>query len=120
MRTSGWKSVLFALTFALICTPAFAQAGGSGISLSGTVVDKDGGVIPGATVVVKNKATGETQTLVTNSEGAYAIPGMVAGTYTVTVSLQGFKTWCTTMCACRPRHRTRSRPRCRSASSARR
>jgi len=83
---------LLTLIFALICSPAFAQGGGSGISLSGTVVDKDGGVIPGATVVVKNKATNETLTLVTNREGTYAIPGMAAGTYTVTVSLQGFKT----------------------------
>jgi len=81
-----------ALCFALICTPAFAQGGGSAVSLSGTVVDKDGGVIPGVSVVVKNKATGESITVVTNSEGSFTIPSMAAGTYTVTVSLQGFKT----------------------------
>jgi hypothetical protein len=78
--------------FALICTPAFAQGGGSAAMLSGTVVDKDGGVVPGATIVVKNKATGDSQTVVSNAQGAYSVPALSAGVYTVTVSLSGFKT----------------------------
>jgi hypothetical protein len=77
---------------ALASTPAFGQATASS-SLSGLAVDADGGVIPGATVVVKNNATGVTQTVVTNSAGKFAIPSLDAGTYTVTVSLTGFKTY---------------------------
>jgi carboxypeptidase family protein/TonB-dependent receptor-like protein len=92
MRTRTWKSVFFALAFVLTCTPAFAQGGGSTASLSGTVMDKDGGVVPGATVVIKNKATGESQNVVTNAQGAFSVPALSAGTYSVTVSLTGFKT----------------------------
>ena len=49
---------MLACVFALgVSTLAFAQ-GGATSSLSGVVVDSGGGVIPGATVVVKNNATG--------------------------------------------------------------
>jgi hypothetical protein len=73
-------------------TSAFAQAGGGTATLNGVVVDKDGGVIPGASVVIKNKATQAQITLVTNNAGEYAAPGISIGTYSVTVSLNGFKT----------------------------
>jgi hypothetical protein len=49
-------------------------------------------VIPGATVVVKSDATGTTYQAVTSSSGAYNVPSLPAGVYTVTISLQGFKT----------------------------
>jgi hypothetical protein len=71
---------------------AFAQ-GGAASSISGVVLDAGGGVVPGADVVVKHNATGVTQTSVSNSEGAFSFPGLAIGTYTVTVSLQGFKTF---------------------------
>jgi hypothetical protein len=70
---------------------AFAQGAASTTSLSGTVKDRDGGVIPGATVVIKNNATGVLQTLVTNGEGVYSAPSMDVGTYTVTIEMSGFK-----------------------------
>jgi len=81
-----------AVMCASICTSAFAQGGAVTGSLSGLVVDKDGGVIPGATVEIKNNATSEKTMLVTNSAGVFTAPALNAGTYTVTVSLQGFKT----------------------------
>ena len=68
---------------------AFAQAGQS---LSGVVVDGDGGVIPGASVAVRNNATGESFEAVTNEAGAFSVPAIAVGTYTVTITLQGFKT----------------------------
>jgi hypothetical protein len=82
-----------ALVFALMASPVFAQGGSSSATLSGVVVDKDGGLIPGATVVVTNAATGEKlPTVVTNDKGAYSFPGLSIGTYKVTVTLSGFKT----------------------------
>ena len=61
-------------------------------SLSGTVADTSGAVLPGADVVAKADETGTTFTAVTNERGLFHIPGMPIGRYTVTVSLQGFKT----------------------------
>ena len=86
------RSVIFLLLALLVATPAFAQGGGTAASLTGSVVDPEGGVIPGATVEVKNNATGVTERLTTNASGAFSVPALNPGTYTVTVSLQGFKT----------------------------
>ncbi len=72
--------------------PAFAQGGGTSTSLSGTVTDSSGGVIPGAAVVVKNNATASEYTAASNESGNFTVPSIEPGTYTVTVSLMGFKT----------------------------
>jgi hypothetical protein len=70
---------------------AFAQ-GSAASSLSGTVTDSSGAVIPGASVVAKHNATGVAYNTVTNDAGAFSLPALSTGAYTVTVSLQGFKT----------------------------
>jgi hypothetical protein len=70
---------------------AFAQ-GGATSSLSGTVTDTSGAVVPGANVVVKRADTGITSDAVTNAEGQFTVPSLLAGTYSVTVTLSGFKT----------------------------
>jgi hypothetical protein len=72
--------------------PAFAQGGGTSTYLSGTVTDSSGGVIPGAAVVVKNNATATEYNAVSNESGNFTVPSIDPGTYTVTVSLMGFKT----------------------------
>jgi hypothetical protein len=76
-----------------VFSPQYASAQGSGTtSLSGVVTDADGGVIPGATVVVKNDATGASYEAISTSSGAYNVPAIDPGTYSITVSLSGFKT----------------------------
>src|SRR5262245_26309625 len=70
---------------------AFAQ-GSFFTSLTGTVVDSSGGVIPGADVRIKNNATGEEFSAVTGADGGFNIASLPAGSYSVTVSLMGFKT----------------------------
>ena len=58
MRQHSMRLVLMTLAMlALVSTPAFAQ-GGSTSAIGGVVVDSAGGVIPGATVVVKNTQIG--------------------------------------------------------------
>jgi hypothetical protein len=74
-----------------IATNAFAQ-GGVTQTLGGNVADATGAVIPGADVSAKHNATGVVTTAVTNAEGIFSMPSMQVGTYTVTVTLQGFKT----------------------------
>lgn len=60
-------------------------------SLSGTVTDSSGAVLPGADVVAKSDDNGATFTAVTGGSGTFTIPAMPIGRYTVTVSLMGFK-----------------------------
>jgi hypothetical protein len=72
---------------------ASATAFGQTSTISGVVLDTAGGVIPGASVVIKHNATGVESSGVTNTEGAFSFPRVQTGTYTVTVSLEGFKTF---------------------------
>jgi hypothetical protein len=84
--------IVVGVVFLACGTRAFAQ-GGTGSSISGVVVDSSGAVIPGAAVVVKHNATGVTTESVSNAEGIFSFPGVAVGTYTVTVTLEGFKTF---------------------------
>jgi hypothetical protein len=70
---------------------AFSQ-GGATSSISGVIVDTVGGVVPGASVVVKSNATGSAFEATTNSSGAFSVPAIDPGVYTVTITLAGFKT----------------------------
>src|SRR5688572_23269929 len=61
----------------------FAAAGrvaGQGAStgaISGVVVDSERAVVPGADVIVTNKATGETFNAVTSGEGVFSVPSLI-------------------------------------------
>ena len=61
-------------------------------SISGTVQDPNGAVVPNARVVVKDQQTGLTRESTTTEGGTFVFPDLAAGTYTVTVSVAGFKT----------------------------
>ncbi len=61
-------------------------------AILGTVRDPSGGVLPGATVTATHKQTGIETRATTDSRGNYETVGLAIGTYTVTVSLQGFRT----------------------------
>jgi hypothetical protein len=71
---------------------AYGQGGATTSSLTGVVVDPSGAVIPGADVVLKNNATAGESRAVSDSTGSFTFPSMPPGSYTVTVSLMGFKT----------------------------
>jgi len=89
------KHCLFMLTLTVFLVAAMSLSaygqGASNASLSGTVFDQSGGVIPGASVTIKNNATSEEHKTVTADNGTFTIPALLAGTYTTTVSAQGFK-----------------------------
>ena len=92
MKNLTTRLLLIGLVAALFSTPAFAQ-GGATSSITGVVTDVAGGVIPGATVVARNDATNISYPpVVSGSNGAFTIPAIPTGTYTVTVTLQSFKT----------------------------
>jgi hypothetical protein len=78
--------MLFAVSAA-----AFAQ-GVTG-TVSGTVKDAQGGVVPGATVTLINEAQGtQMAPVVTNATGDFVVPNIAAGTYTVQVEMASFRT----------------------------
>jgi hypothetical protein len=90
MRNGLQKYLLVLLTVGLCALPALGQTGSTG-SLSGTVTDPKGAVVAGATVNVKNAATGQEFSTQTNNNGAYSIPTMSSGVYTATIIATGFK-----------------------------
>ena len=65
---------------------------GNVATLNGTILDTSGAVVPGATVVAANVATGTETRTTTTSAGAYTLPYLPAGTYSVRVSAPGFRT----------------------------
>jgi outer membrane receptor protein involved in Fe transport len=93
-RSRRSPSARFFLYFVVVmlaafrCAPARAQVEAG--TISGTVHDASGAVIAGATVTVKNSATGAERKAETGATGQYDIPGLSPGTYEVNVSSTGF------------------------------
>src|SRR2546430_2390085 len=74
--------------FAVLAACVFAQSSGS---ISGLVKDSKGGMIPGATVRVDDRAEAVSQTTHTGGEGTFVFPQLPPGAYTITVEMPGFK-----------------------------
>src|ERR1700686_2291535 len=84
------------LQLALVCLfvvslPVFGQ-GGSG-TITGTVSDPAGAVVPGATVEAKNTETGVVFSALSTNTGNYTISQLPIGKYVVTAKVMGFKTY---------------------------
>lgn len=86
------RSLLAVPAVLLFSIAANAQTGGTG-AIAGTIVDTTGAVIPGATIVARNVATGVSTTRTASGAGVYNIGSLIPGVYTVTVSFNGFTTF---------------------------
>jgi Carboxypeptidase regulatory-like domain/TonB-dependent Receptor Plug Domain len=75
-----------------ILTPIQGHAQVAGATLTGTITDPTGAVIPKAQVSIRNSATGVVTDLEANSDGLYTAPNLIPGPYEVTVSAPGFQT----------------------------
>jgi len=73
----------------LTASPAAAQE--TRATVFGSVLDASGGVLPGVPVVVTNDDTNVTNQTVSNASGAFEIPYLLPGSYTVSAELGGFK-----------------------------
>src|SRR5467141_4041114 len=71
-----------------LCPRLYGQANGS---LSGTVADKSGSVISGATVKITSQGTGVTREVKTDDTGHYIAPLLPVAIYTIRVESQGFQ-----------------------------
>ena len=89
-RKLGLIGILLVVLAALGATPAFAQV------QTGTVyvkaVDEQGSAVPGATVTLTGPVLPRPLTGVTDSTGVHQFSALSLGTYTVSISLQGFQT----------------------------
>jgi Carboxypeptidase regulatory-like domain len=90
MKGKSVRLLIALFVLAMSASIGFGQVTSLG-SLSGTVTDPKGAVVPGATVVVKNNATNQEFTTTTSSEGTFNVPALMEGEYTATITAQGFK-----------------------------
>ncbi len=86
----GFRTVSTLLLFVTLCFVATAGAQSTFSSLTGTVTDPAGAVVPGATVAVTNTRTQAERTTVTAGDGTFLLTNLDAGAYRVTISLNGF------------------------------
>src|SRR5438309_6586768 len=89
-RLAGISGLLFTVTLTCILgvQPAWSSVTGS---ISGTVRDPSGAVIPSATVTALNTGTGISQSVETDAVGFYAFPVLPVGVYEITIKHAGFK-----------------------------
>lgn len=85
-----YKFSRFWLVLAAVLSTTFSQAQVVGASLSGTVSDTSGAIIPGAAVTIVNVETGSVRTVTSDDSGRYAAPSLPVGAYEIRVTRQGF------------------------------
>jgi hypothetical protein len=79
------------LTIAVMAAESAAQSFQGGVR--GAARDSSGGVLPGVALSLTNESTNVARFTVTNDVGEYAFPALTPATYTLTATLQGFKTF---------------------------
>src|SRR5438552_18526496 len=72
----------------LASASTFAQQGTG--ELRGKVVDAQGAVLPGVTVVAKNEASGIFREIVSGGDGSFFMSALTPGSYELTAQLSGF------------------------------
>jgi hypothetical protein len=81
--------VTFGVIF-LVSARMYPQVAGA--TLSGTVTDQSGAIIPNTQISIKNMATGVTRAVTADPAGFYTAPNLIPGTYEVTATASGFST----------------------------
>ena len=89
-RSSHFRLFLVAAIFLLLAAPIFAQSVDA--TLSGSVKDQQGAVVPGANVTVTDLATRLERRVTTNDNGQFVVPLLPPATYNVSIERQGFAT----------------------------
>src|SRR4051812_8439834 len=82
------NTALFLLLIVLISASAWGQ---TTATMTGTVKDTSGAVIPDSTITVKHVETGLTRSAQTDQRGNYRLPGLPVGQYEVSAERSGFK-----------------------------
>jgi hypothetical protein len=78
------------LTLMCLAAPHATAAQTENATLTGTVRDEQGGVMPGATVTAVNTGTSAVRETTTNAEGNFVLPALQPGHYAITVRMESF------------------------------
>src|SRR5215471_21470474 len=89
LRISVVLVLLLMTNYALLMT---THAQSASATLSGTVLDPNGAIVPGANVTITEVATGLQRTVTTNDQGYFSVPLLKPSTYLLQVEHQGFMT----------------------------
>src|SRR5438093_1499095 len=96
LQQSKLSSLLASLILSLVLVMATgipAAFGQATATVTGTVMDQSQAVVPGATVLLIDEASGDTRRTVSNSEGYFTLSAVQAKTYKLRVELSGFQAW---------------------------
>ena len=92
-RSARWTSILFGLlglVLMIVLSPVTSAQHIRG-ALEGLVSDQNNALVQGATITLKNESTGSETTAVTDERGRFNFQNLLTGTYTVTVTKDGFR-----------------------------
>ncbi|MFZ0689905.1 MAG: carboxypeptidase-like regulatory domain-containing protein, partial [Acidobacteriaceae bacterium] len=83
-------AIALGLVWANVCSGHAQQLTGT---ISATVYDSSGAVVPGATITLKNSASGDIRRTVSDGAGYFTFTAVQPATYSISVSEKGFTTW---------------------------
>lgn len=89
-RSSRITAAFIFVVMLIVSASLHAQTTGT---ISGTVTDPSGAVVPKAKVVLRNQSSGDARQTVSNGEGAFSFGLVVPGAYDLKIEAQGFKSW---------------------------
>jgi hypothetical protein len=89
------NAVVFVLAFCALIyvfAPCVESQNVTG-TLTGTVTDASGAVVPGAQVSMRNESSGDERTTISNGDGFFSISAVQPGDYTINIESKGFQRW---------------------------
>ncbi len=84
------RAAFLVISFLVVGLSGFAQSAGNSTSVTGTVLDPSGAVVPDATVEIRNPVSGFERTVTTNATGGFVIPNVPFNPYHMMVTTTGF------------------------------
>src|SRR5215467_5085142 len=93
MNAKFTRTVLVGMILSLLLLTQSAFADNVYATVRGHVADSTGAVLPGVQVTATNTLTGASSTVTSHDDGLYEFPQLAVGTYSISATKQGFKTF---------------------------
>jgi hypothetical protein len=92
IRSSSLYRLILLAVLAIFCSTTATVAQDTSATILGNVTDPSGAAVPKAEVTVTNTATNVSVVIQTTDSGAYTVPQLLPGTYSITIKVPGFET----------------------------